>query len=393
MSPAEVRLTDGRLARLGVYVHFPYCLSHCPYCDFAVEVAREIPEERYARAILGELARRAERFERLGPVRSVFFGGGTPSLWQPRFIGQILAAVDRRLGFTSDAEVSLEANPERATLERFEGFRSAGVGRLSLGVQSFDDRVLTALGRRHKGDEAARVVERALEAGFSSVSVDLIYGAAGQTVEVAASDARRVAALGVAHASAYALTLDELAVEVPMARSERLGRLRLPDGDLQAEMGAAVREALATGGLARYEVSNHAHEGHRSRHNLGYWLCEPYLGLGVGAVGSDGSERFTNGRPTGPYLEALERGELPPGEREVLGAPERQSERLFLGLRLVDGLDLRAFGADFGEREALRLRERAAQLAVGGLVTLGEERLALTERGLDLHGEICARLL
>ncbi len=380
-------------ASLGVYIHFPYCLSHCPYCDFAVEVARTIPGERYAAAVLAELDRRADGFAPLGPARSVFFGGGTPSLWEPAFFARILEAIDRRLGLSEGAEVSLEANPEDGAADRFAAIRAAGVTRISLGVQSFDDATLKALGRRHRGEEASRAVGAALEAGFASVSVDLIYGARGQTIEGAASDARRTASLGVPHVSAYALTLDELAVEVPMARLARSGRLRLPDADDQAAMGGAVREELASGGLPRYEISNHAREGNRARHNLGYWLAEPYLGLGVGAAGALATGRYTNARPTGPYFESLERGELPPGERDPLDRDARRSERIFLGLRLVEGLDLAAFAAAFGGADAAALRERARPLAELGLASLSRDRLALTERGLDLHGELCARLV
>jgi putative oxygen-independent coproporphyrinogen III oxidase len=384
---------EGAVSRstLGVYVHFPYCRSICPYCDFAVERARRVPHDRYARAVLAELSLRAEAFAPFAPARSVFFGGGTPSLWAPAEVRGVLVAVERAFGLAQNAEVSLEANPEDRSPEHLKALREAGVTRISWGAQSFQDSVLRRLGRRHRGDDSARAVEVALAAGYPSVSVDLIYGAPGQDVASAAEDGRRTAALGVHHASAYALTLDELAVPVPMARAVEGGRLRVPDADAQADMGQALREALAAGGLARYEVSNFAREASsRSVHNLGYWEGRPYLGLGVGASGATPVSRYANARGSAGYLAALEGGRLPAGETEALDGDVRFRERVMLGLRLVEGLDLEALRAEFGEERLAGLR--AAGVKLGGLVELDGARLRLTDRGLDLHSEVALRL-
>ncbi len=376
---------------LGVYVHFPYCRSICPYCDFAVERAKRPPHRGYAEAVKRELSLRAEAFAPFGPARSVFFGGGTPSLWDPVEVRGVLAAIDAAFGLERGGEVSLEANPEDRAPELLRALREAGVTRLSWGVQSFQDAVLRRLGRRHRGDDGARAAEAALAAGFSSVSVDLIYGAAGQDAASAAKDGQRAAALGVQHASAYALTLDELAVPVPMARAVKGGRLVVPDADAQAELGRALREALAAGGLARYEVSNHARgSAARSVHNLGYWEGRPYLGLGVGASGATPSRRYANARGADGYLGSLEEGRLPAGDEELLDEDVRFRERVMLGLRLVDGIDLAALEAEFGATRAAALEVGAARLS--GLVRLEGRRLALTERGLDLHSEIALRL-
>jgi putative oxygen-independent coproporphyrinogen III oxidase len=376
---------------LGVYIHFPFCLSHCPYCDFAVEIVERLPHEEYARAVLRELELRADAFAGLGKVRSISFGGGTPSLWEPSCLASVVRAVDDRLGLTADAEISLEANPEGLEPERLAALRGAGIQRLSLGVQSFSAPVLRVLGRRHAAEDADRAVARALEAGFPRVSLDLIYGAPGQEVTGARADAQRAVATGAQHLSAYALTLEELAVDVPMARAWREGRLGVPDGDQQAEMGAAIREVLGASGFERYEISNFARAGARSVHNLGYWTGHPFLGLGVGAFGDDGTVRYGNPRDSASYLGALQEGRLPAGEREEVRSSARFSERVFLGLRLVEGVDLERLARDFGGAPVAALRQRAAPLA--DLVRGAGSHLALTDRGMDLHSEVAAKLL
>jgi oxygen-independent coproporphyrinogen-3 oxidase len=187
------------------------------------------------------------------------------------------------------------------------------------------------------------------------------------------------------------LTLEELAVDVPMARAWREGRLWIPDGDQQAEMGAAVREALSAAGFERYEISNFARAGARSVHNLGYWEGHPFVGLGVGAFGDDGRERYGNPRDSKSYLHAIGEGRLPAGVREEIRSPARFSERVFLGLRLVEGVDLKRLGDAFGREPVDALRQKAAPLA--DLVRLTATRISLTERGMDLHSEVAARLL
>ncbi len=382
--------TAGTDGGLGVYVHFPFCRSICPYCDFAVEAPREIPQARYAAAVAAELSRRAEEFALHGPVRSIFFGGGTPSLWAPAGIATVLCAIERAIGRPSGIEVTLEANPEDHAPEILRALLDLGVNRISWGVQSFQPAVLKSLGRGRRSRGAPVAIETSLALGFPSVAVDLMYGAAGEEADTAANDARRAAALGVHHVSAYALTLDELVVETPLARAARDGRYAAPDADAQAEQGHALRVALAERGFARYEISNFARSGAFSVHNLGYWEGRPYLGLGPGASGATRSRRYENGRSVAAYLASVEAGGLPPGTSEPLDEATRWTERVFLGLRLCRGIDLEALAREFGRGRVDGLRATAASL--GGLVILDGPRLFLTERGLDLHTEIAARL-
>jgi oxygen-independent coproporphyrinogen-3 oxidase len=394
-------LTGVAASRLGIYVHFPYCLARCPYCDFAVTVSRGIPQERYSAALSKELRMRVEARPGLSeaPVHSIFLGGGTPSLWEPPRLRVFLEEVRGRLLVAEDAEVTLEANPEGLTEELLEGFRAAGVTRLSLGVQSFDDASLRALGRAHSEAEAKAAVRVALQAGFQSVAVDLIYGAPGQRVAQAVEDARVAAGLGVHHVSAYALTVERQALGRETAFTVRLGRgqLRLPDDEQQASMAEGVAHALEEAGLTRYEVSNFSRPGASSVHNALYWTGGEYLGLGTAAVGllrdrPGEAVRETNLSRTEAYLEAVEAARLPTESSEALGARELFEERLAMGLRLTAGLRLEALCRDFGEPYEPRRRE-AERLARDGFARFDGERLALTSKGLLLHSEIAARLI
>jgi putative oxygen-independent coproporphyrinogen III oxidase len=398
VAPRDPR-TGLEAARLGVYVHFPYCLSKCPYCDFASTAAKQVPEARYADAVLAELARRVEALGLRGAaVESVFFGGGTPSLWHPAHVGQVLDALAGALGLSAGAEVTLEANPGAADAARFAGYRAAGVNRLSMGVQSFQPSTLAALGRAHDGPTARRAFEAARAAGFDNVSLDFIYGVQGQTLAQVEADAAQAAQLGSEHLSAYALTLDRasLAEEVPLAKQLARGEVTLPEDDVVVRMQRAVRDAYAAAGLERYEVSNYARPGFHSRHNALYWTGGEYLAVGVGATGfvarGGACFRYANHRSADRYLAEVEAGRVPEASREPLSDVERFEERVAMGLRLASGVDLEAVCADFGQ-DAARRRPVVEHLVRGGLARVDGGRLRLTDEGLDVHSAIAARLM
>ena len=394
----EDPLTGLTAARFGLYVHFPYCLSKCPYCDFASTVAPKVPQARYAAAVLRELQLRAEQ----APGRrvdSLFFGGGTPSLWEPRFVGEVLEGINRLYPLEGGVEITLEANPGAADAERFAAYRALGINRLSIGVQSFESQTLGALGRGHDGPAAERAFAAARRAGFSNVSMDFIYGVQGQTVAQVEADARRAVALGPEHLSAYALTLEKeaLAEEVPLARQLARGEVTLPPEDEVIAMSTAVREIYASAGLRRYEISNYARPGFHSRHNTLYWTGGEYLAVGVGATGYlAGKEhqgaRYSNLRSAEQYLTAVEAGASPEASREVLGAKELFEERVAMGLRLSGGLDLRATCEAFGEKYEAR-ETQVEWLASRGLLRRDQGRVRLTDAGADLHSTISARLM
>src|SRR5512133_3810002 len=372
----------------GVYVHFPYCAHRCPYCDFAVTTEPVPGGRRYARAVLAELALRAPAFDGLAPA-SIYLGGGTPSLWDPGEVEEVLAAIRARFALPSGAEVTIEVNPESCDRERLRAFASAGVNRVSVGVQSFDPGVLAKLGRRHGPEAAERAIRLAADE-TGNASVDLIYGARRSTVETARADAARAVAAGAVHVSAYQLTLDAevLAEEVPLARMRREGRLPLPDDEDAVRQGAAIRAVLRRAGLRRYEISNYARPGRESVHNRLYWDGESYLGLGAGAYGCLRGERdairYGNVRSAQEYMDAALGGRAPTAEEDRIDSPAERNELLMLALRTVRGADLAALSPGQSREAGDAVRHRLA-VRRGG-------RLVLTSRGMDLHSALSGRL-
>ena len=391
-------LTGLEVARVGLYVHFPYCLRRCPYCDFPIAVARQIPGARYADAVLAELRLRLDQrpawVER--PIDSVYLGGGTPSLWDPGDVARVLEGIGAMVRLAPDAEISLEANPEVADAARLAGYRAAGVNRLSLGLQSFDAGVLATLGRSHSPDEAEHAFRSARSAGFDNVGLDLILGVPGQSLVQAVEDARRTVALGPEHVSSYVLTVERehLGAETVFSRRLRQGRLALPADEVVVQMMDAMSEVLGRGGLASYEISSHARPGRHSRHNALYWTGGESLALGAGAVGfhasGTGGVRTTNLRSTPRWLEAVEAGRLPDEERELLDDVALYEERLLLGLRLRTGVDLLALWA----RYAVPARHAELEALIrDGFVEPVDQRFRLTAHGAHLHQEVSARLV
>ena len=345
----------------GVYVHFPYCAHRCPYCDFAVTTEAVPGERRYARAVLRELELRAPAFDGLAPV-SLYLGGGTPSLWEPGEVGEVIGAIRERFRFPANAEVTIEVNPESCDRAALRALAAAGVNRVSVGVQSFDPGVLAKLGRRH-GPEAAEAAIRAAADEVGNASVDLIYGARRSTIEIARADATRAVAAGAVHVSAYQLTLDPavLAEEVPFARMQREGRLPLPAEDDAARQGGAIRAALRRAGLRRYEISNFARPGRESVHNRLYWDGESYLGLGAGAYGclraDAGALRYGNAREARAYLDLALSGS--PADRGGGSGRRARGEERAADARAADACAAPSSGCCRARRPARRARRCA----------------------------------
>ena len=393
----------------GLYIHFPFCVSLCPYCDFVVLAggAARGPRNRIApllAAIARELDLRAEQVEaRFGaarpPLHSVFLGGGTPSLLAAEQVATMLSAVDARLGISRDAEVTLEANPGADEIGDLAGFRAAGVNRLSLGAQSLADDELRRLGRRHRRADVHRAVASARRAGFGSLSLDLLTDVPGQSLASWRATLTAALALEPEHMSVYTLTLDDPDAEgltgpdgdhLPVSRGARAWRARAAaeqSDERAAEMELLTDELAAAAGLRRYEVANLARPGHESRHNRLYWERRPYLALGPGAHASDGGlRRWWNGARLDRYIEALDRGELPPGGMEEIDDATALAERAILGLRLSEGIDA-ALAAHPALVPALTWgRSR-------GLVEDVAGRARLTQQGRLLANEVFARLL
>ncbi|HEY4883682.1 MAG TPA: radical SAM family heme chaperone HemW [Myxococcales bacterium] len=380
--------------QFGVYIHFPYCLSKCPYCDFASRAEAVIPQQRYTDAVLRELRARAAQFPHREAV-SIYFGGGTPSLWDPPQLGRVLGGIGALWRVRPDAEVTLEANPGTTDEERFTAFRELGVNRLSIGVQSFAPAQLVALGRKHSGPDAVRAFQTARAAGFRNVSLDLIHGAERQTPELAARDAASAVALGPEHISCYALTLTGLAEEVPMAKALRRGELTLPDDEVVSDMGDAVRSELDKGGYDRYEISNYARPGREAVHNSLYWRGGEYAAAGCGACGflrqGGGGLRFANDRSPERYMERVERSGTGESSSENVSPEEHLRERMFTGLRLAEGIDLAALERDLDLPVRDRYSSRIQRIVSEGLGSFDGAVLRLNDRGLDLHSEVSLR--
>lgn len=381
-----------------VYVHLPYCARRCPYCDFNTYVVHAIPEERYVETLLREAAFAASQPAWAGRrVATVFFGGGTPSLFSPASIARLLETFDRLWGYETTPEITLEANPgtlEGGGEERLRGFRAAGLSRLSFGAQSFHARQLATLGRIHSAEETLGAFDAARRAGFDNVSCDLIYGVPGQTVEEWAEDVGIAISLGSEHVSAYCLTYE---TGTPMTGMKNAGLIEPLDEDVELEMFRLARERFAAAGLRHYEVSNYARPGRESRHNLAYWTWRDYLGLGAGAhgfaatspAGASVGRRYANIRLPEHYMSAG------PGRwhasEEALTREMAISEFLMVGLRLADGIDERAFEQRFAvplEAAAPRLGE----FVRGGLLRREGGAVALTDRGLEIADSVIARL-
>ena len=380
---------------LAVYVHFPWCLQRCPYCDFATEAINpaRIPHARYADAVARELALRLDALPAAARARTLFFGGGTPSLWEPDDLGRVIAAVARRGEL---AEVTVECNPTSLDADRCARWKDVGVDRLSIGVQSLRDEHLRYLGRLHDAAGAARAVRTAVRAGGLRVSADVMFGLAEQSVEALTEDLGALLGDGVEHLSCYALTIEPGTRFGELARKGRLPRL---EDDRVATMYEAVERTCAAAGLAHYEVSNYARPGATSRHNEAYWRGEWYLGLGAGAVGctaagDDGrsAERWRNDADAGAYCERLERGALPPGETEALAPEVRVREGLMLGLRTEAGVDLARLAARTGvDPRAGREAAVARECARGNVVDEGDRWRIPRSRWL-LADDIVARV-
>jgi oxygen-independent coproporphyrinogen III oxidase len=370
---------------LGLYVHIPFCGSICSYCNFNRGLLDEALEERYVRALVGEIERSAEPGT---PADTIFFGGGTPSLLTPDEIGRLITACRRSFHVTEDAEVTLEANPETVTEASLAGYLAAGVNRVSFGVQSFDDAELLRLGRRHSAATARRAIHLARRAGVENVSLDLMMWLPGQSVASWLASVDALIAEAPDHASLYLL---ELYPNAPLREDmARRGWSQAPDDDA-AEMYLHGLAALDAAGYEQYEISNVARAGRASRHNLKYWRDETWLGFGCGAHSTRNGVRWRNVSATMDYAARVETGDSVVAERRVLADDEPLEDALFTGLRLVAGLDLptiqRKYGVDVWERYG---QDLAPFVEAGLLVHAPGRRLALTREGMLLANEVMA---
>lgn len=363
--------------KAGLYVHIPFCLTRCGYCDFNTYAGLDHLAGRYLESLLGEAQMAAPQWDRI-PFASLFLGGGTPTTLPAETIRMLLERFRELFAVSPNAEVTSEANPDTVDKPYLSSLRDAGVDRLSIGVQSFDPAVLEALERIHGPDSARAAFRAARAAGFANVNLDLIYGASGETIESWRRTLEEAISLGPEHLSCYALTVEPA---TPLGRKVAAGLVPAPNPDLQADMYALTCELLAIAGYEHYEVSNWAKPGFRCTHNLGYWEGRPYLGLGAGAHSYRDGRRWWNVRPPQQYVEMVSTNRPPVGGDEFPNEEERRTERLLLGLRMSDGVPFETVDGT-----------RAATLIAEGLAQRRNGHLALTDRGMFMANEVILTL-
>jgi oxygen-independent coproporphyrinogen-3 oxidase len=384
---------DDQSAGFGLYIHWPFCRSKCPYCDFNSHVEGTVDHERWRKALLSELSH-VVRSVGKRPLTSIFFGGGTPSLMAPATAEALIEAAIRDFGAAQDIEITLEANPTSVEAERLRDFRQAGVNRLSLGVQSLDDEALRFLGREHSAGEALKAVDQAARL-FPRFSFDLIYARPGQSLAAWSDELTRALDHAGGHLSVYQLTIE------PGTRFFNLhqrGGLVLPEDDLQADLFELTRDMLTEAGLPPYEISNHAAEGQACRHNLTYWRAGDYAGIGPGAHGrlTSAGERFATSTERMPraWLGKVDvdgHGELP---RERISVEDQVIEMVLMGLRLDDGVDLPRLERLSGRRLRETLNAEAIDaFTEEGWLTVDATRLYATSEGLQRLNAIVSALL
>ncbi|CAJ0856724.1 Heme chaperone HemW [freshwater sediment metagenome] len=374
----------------GVYVHWPFCLSKCPYCDFNSHVRRgDVDEDRFVEAFAVELAHRA----RLAPgreVRSIFFGGGTPSLMSPSTVEAILSRIASHWTMAKDVEITLEANPTSVEASRFRGFKAAGINRVSLGVQALNDIDLKGLGRQHSVAEALMAVDIANQV-FDRTSFDLIYGRSGQTPAAWRKELDLALARGPEHVSLYQLTIEP---DTMFERMVNTGKMSIPDADTQRALWDVTQEVTARHGLPAYEVSNHARPGAECRHNLVYWRYGEYAGVGPGAHGrlvtTRGRRAQACEKHPEMWLTCVETEGHGLVEDELLNAEQEGDEFLLMGLRLREGIDPQRYFLLTGRKLA---PSRISELVGDGLVEVTREnRLRVSSEGFPVLDAVVADL-
>ena len=379
----------------GVYIHIPFCRSRCSYCDFATGMYESELAKRYVQALCTEIENWREVAEP-DVVDTIYFGGGTPSLLAPAQIEKILTAVRARFEIAGSAEVTLEINPgdggdsAASKPQNFSELRCLGINRASFGAQTFDDRELKQLGRTHTSDDISKTFQQLRDAGFTNINFDLIAGLPGQSLEGWKRNLEKALNLRPEHLSLYLLDVHE---GTPLADQIHAGMRPKPDDDLAAEMYRMMIAEVCAAGYEHYEISNFCLAGRESRHNTKYWSGEPYYGFGCSAHSYDGMQRrWANERDAMKYVARIEQAESPVIERTDLNDGDVRSESIFLGLRLLRGIDLEKYQARFGTDLRAEYNGELKRLSEAGLIEIADDVLKLTSRGAVLSNEVFAAL-
>ncbi|MGH2497337.1 MAG: radical SAM family heme chaperone HemW [Ktedonobacteraceae bacterium] len=392
--PQDTTSIQQLLETVSLYLHIPFCHTRCYYCDFNTYAGILPLREPYVRALLAEIALAGEQAQHangsLRRARTIFFGGGTPSLLTVAQVKRLLNACRASFELDEDAEITLEANPGTLTAGQLAGLRAAGINRLSLGSQSFDAQLLKTLGRIHTPTEITQALSHARAAGFTSINLDFMFGLPGQSMRQWQETLEQALTLRPEHLSLYSLIIEE---GTPFFDWTREGRIIPGDEDLCADMYEYADEVLQAAGYVNYEISNWALPGHQSRHNLTYWRNLPYLGMGAGAHSFFAGKRFSNERDPQQYINTLKTRQLPIVESETIERTQQMSETAFLALRTAQGLHLPTFEERFAAPFASFAGDRLHIVEEAGLLEQEEGWLRLSKRGRLLGNEVFLRLL
>ena len=372
-----------------LYIHWPFCLAKCPYCDFNSHVRTSVDHAQWEQALLADMACEAQ-VAGGEALTSIFFGGGTPSLMPPALVWRLLAEAERRWGFASGIEITLEANPSSVETARFAALASAGINRVSVGIQALDDATLRFLGRLHDAAEGLAALDIA-QRHFDRVSFDLIYARPEQNVDAWEIELARALSFGTGHLSLYQLTIEPGTRFATMVREKAFAPL---DDDAAADLFALTRAMTAAAGVPAYEVSNHARPGEESRHNLAYWRYQDYCGIGPGAHGRRGGLATVRHRKPENWRSAIARQGDGIAEARALGAREQASEAMLMGLRLAEGVDVVALSARFGlSASELRQAGKLDFYAAQGLTWRKNDRIGVTPAGMPVLDALLGELV
>ncbi|NLJ99740.1 MAG: radical SAM family heme chaperone HemW [Clostridia bacterium] len=370
---------------LGIYVHIPFCIKKCNYCDY---VSFPLPNDKRVAEYIMALKKEIRLWAKAAHgdlVETIYIGGGTPSLLSPRYIQSILRAIKRNFNLVRDTEITIEANPCTISGPDVKQLAELGINRVSLGVQAMDNKLLREMGRMHDADHVNNAVSVVKKAGIKNINTDLIYGLPGQTLDQWGETLENIILLGVKHVSAYGLTLED---DTPWGRKMSQGHLLLPGQDLCGEMYDSIDRALTPYGFEQYEISSFSKPGFQCKHNLRYWLRKPYIGIGLGAASLYGSCRYVNHWEMYAYLRALNEDRLPSAEKEELSLEQEMAEFMFLGLRTSKGVNAADFEKNFGKELGIIYGREINHFKELGFLVENNENIRLSHRAFAVANEI-----
>ncbi len=368
----------------GLYIHVPFCSSKCNYCDFNSYAGKINLAESYFKSMKKEIELyKAEMKDYL--IDTIFIGGGTPSVVNDRYIYEILENCRTEYSISDNCEISIESNPGTLSIEKLKTYKNAGINRISMGLQAYQDKLLKYLGRCHSNKDFTESVENAKKSGFENINADVIFGIPGQTLDDWKETLGYLVSLGINHISAYSLKIEE---GTKFGSMEEEGKLIQVEDELDREMYHYAVDFLNENGFKQYEISNFAREGYECKHNLTYWKCTDYLGLGTGAHSCLKDTRFSNKEAIEGYIELLKCGEKPVYEKFTLDITDKMSEYMFLGLRLTDGVTGKEFFERFNQDMFKKYKDIFAKLESKRLIEIIGDNVRLTRLGFDLGNQV-----